>query len=101
MLNFIPNVCILLQTVMAGLTKSGAESVAPNAGGVVRVPSTVCVRRADASPWGAVQQRYAEDFSEINLRLSCTFPQHFSTATTIREMATQSRRERSSEVHVH
>jgi hypothetical protein len=41
-------------------------------------------------------------FSEINRRLSFTFPQHISTAATMqREMATQSRRESSSEVHAH
>jgi hypothetical protein len=40
MLNFIPNVCILTQTAMTGLNELGAESVAPDAGGVVRVPST-------------------------------------------------------------
>jgi hypothetical protein len=39
-LNFIPNVCILTQTAMTGLTDMGAESVAPDAGGVVRVRST-------------------------------------------------------------
>jgi hypothetical protein len=43
-LNNIPNVCILIQNVMSGLTDLGAESVAPNAGGVVRVPSTVSAR---------------------------------------------------------
>jgi hypothetical protein len=38
----------------------------------------------------------------IDQQLSCTFPQHFSMAATmLREMATQSRRESSSEVHAH
>jgi hypothetical protein len=38
----------------------------------------------------------------IDRRLSCTVPQHFSTAATMRrEMPTQSRRESSSEVHTH
>jgi hypothetical protein len=45
MLNFITKVCILIQTVMTGLTDAGAESVAPDAGGVVRVPSTDCASR--------------------------------------------------------
>jgi len=40
MLNFITKVCILIQTVMAGLIYAGAENVAPDAGGVVRVPSS-------------------------------------------------------------
>ena len=38
----------------------------------------------------------------IDQRLSCTFPQHFSMAATMpRKMATRSRRESSSEAHVH
>jgi hypothetical protein len=45
MLNIIPNVCILIQTAMIGLTDLGAESVAPDAGGVVRVPSTALTQR--------------------------------------------------------
>jgi hypothetical protein len=49
--NFIPNVCILTQTMMAGLTDLGAESVAPDAGGVVRVPSAV-----SAPPPGAIRE---------------------------------------------
>jgi hypothetical protein len=44
-LNIILNVCIPTQTAMTGLTKLGAESVAPDAGGVVRVPSTASTRR--------------------------------------------------------
>jgi hypothetical protein len=47
-LNIIQNVCILIQTMMTGLTRLGAESVAPDAGGVVRVPSTAATRRRGA-----------------------------------------------------
>jgi hypothetical protein len=41
--------------------------------------------------------------SEIDQRLSCRSPQHVSTATgnDAAQMATQSRRESSSEVHAH
>jgi hypothetical protein len=40
--------------------------------------------------------------SGIDQRLSCSVPQHVSAAPTMRrEMATQSRRESSSEVHAH
>ena len=41
--------------------------------------------------------------SEIDQRLSCRSPQHISTAAAMmrREMATQSRRKSSSEVHAH
>jgi hypothetical protein len=40
MLNFIQNVCGLAKTAMDGLIDSGADSVAPDAGGVVRVLSS-------------------------------------------------------------
>jgi hypothetical protein len=48
-LNIIQNVCILYKTMMAGLSYPGAESVAPDAGGVVRVPSTASTQRRGAT----------------------------------------------------
>jgi hypothetical protein len=57
MLNFITKVCILIQTVMTGLTDAGAESGAPDAGGVVRVPSTDSASRPET---GRVSDRRTE-----------------------------------------